>query len=70
MAVVSRQQLVLIAEAAEVLTKLRNAAFDTRTPKPPVRIDVMPGVLALVLTGNEGLKTGHYALETPSGEAG
>ncbi|WP_262058530.1 hypothetical protein [Streptomyces sp. STR69] len=68
MAVLSRQQLVLIAQAAEVLTQLRGAAFDNRTPKPPERIDIVPGVLALIVTKNQGLSTEHYALETAPGE--
>lgn len=63
MTTVTRRQLTLLAQAAEVMTELRNAAFDTSTPKPPERIDVMPGVAALVITGNQGLRTGFYGLQ-------
>jgi hypothetical protein len=59
----SRQQMVLLAEAADVMTNLREAAFALRTPKPEQRIGIIPGVADLILTRNQGLETGFYALE-------
>ncbi|WP_406157757.1 hypothetical protein [Streptomyces canus] len=62
MPTLSRQQLLLIAEAAEVLTNLREASRTTSTPKPVERISVVPGVADLLLTGNRGLESGFYVL--------
>jgi hypothetical protein len=59
----SHHQLTLLAQAAEVMTQLRKTAFSRGTPKPVERIEVVPGVAALVVTGNKGLDTGYYVLE-------
>jgi hypothetical protein len=59
----TQQQLKLLAQAAEVMTEIRHAALSTRTPKPAERIDVVPGVAALVVTGRASLSMGHYVLE-------
>jgi hypothetical protein len=58
-----RQQLLLLAEAADTLTQLRELAIATSTPCPAERIDVMPGVATLIVTGKVGLQNGFYALE-------
>jgi len=63
MPTLTRQQLVLLVEASEVMTKLREASRTTSTPKPEERISVIPGVADLVLTGSRGLESGFYALE-------
>ena len=65
MATISRPQLRLLAQAAETLTELHDAALSMRTPTPPQRIEIIPGVAALVLTGRQGLRPGFYVLETP-----
>jgi hypothetical protein len=63
MPTLSRQQLLLLAEAAETMTKLREVALARHMPMPEQRIDVVPGVAALVVVGNRGLSLGVYALE-------
>ena len=63
----THQQLTLLAEAAQLMTKIRKAAFDTRTPRPAERIDVVPGVAALLVVERATLSMGHYVLDlTPS----
>ncbi|MFD5656930.1 hypothetical protein [Streptomyces hirsutus] len=63
MTTLSRTQLLLLAEAAETLTKLREASYTRGTPKPAERIAVVPGVADLIVIGNKGLQTGAYVLE-------
>jgi hypothetical protein len=63
MPTLSVQQVLLLAEAAEAMTKLREASRAMRTPGPAERISVIPGVADLVLRANPGLESVSYALD-------
>jgi hypothetical protein len=63
MPTLSVQQVLLLAEAAQVVTKLREASRAMHVPGPAERITVIPGVADLVLRANQGLESVSYALE-------